>query len=620
VSGRRSADSRLRRLRDRAATLPAKALGLGVAATLAFLTLVSWNSWSVYETYGEVYTHQLRLQRLIGTIVHLDEVLTTSARMAAATGDVLWEVRYRSHEPRLAAAVEEAVRLGGESFSGAAQAIETRNRALLALRDRAFELVRSERRDEAGEILASEAYRREQQLYAEAIERLTGRVSEHIRSAFERSERQVVAAGALVAVSAGLLLLSWVLVIRRYLADRERAEQERGALEAQVQYVQKLESLGVLAGGIAHDFNNLLATILGNANLAMQDLPEGSTVRRRIERLDAAARHAASLTSQLLAYSGQRPLSVRPLDLSELVKGMADLLAVSISKKATLRCELAEGLPAIEGDAGQLTQVVLNLITNAAEALEGRPGEIRLHTGLIEAESDSGGRTLLGTERGEGRRVVLTVSDTGSGMDAATRARIFDPFFTTKFTGRGLGLAAVLGIVRGHQGDIQVESEPGRGTRVRVLFPCAPLEPAREAAPPAAGWRGRGTVLVVDDEADVREIAEEMLRRLGFEPLAARDGHEALELFAARSHEVAAVLLDMTMPEMSGEESFAALRRLRPDLPVVLMSGFSQEYTVSRIAERQGVAFLEKPFDSEELCEAMREVLNSKELVPSASG
>jgi signal transduction histidine kinase len=278
--------------------------------------------------------------------------------------------------------------------------------------------------------------------------------------------------------------------------DRVRAEKDRRAIETQMQHTQKLESLGVLAGGVAHDFNNLLMAVLGNADLVLADLPGSGQARGKVERIQRAARAASHLTQQLLSYAGTGELDAHPLDLSSLVAEMTDLLLVSISKKAELRCDLADGLPPVDADAARMTQVILNLVINASDALGDEHGEIRVRTGFFEADRECAAQAFLHGDLEEGPYLFLEVSDTGVGMDEVTRSRIFDPFFTTKFVGRGLGLATTLGIVRGHGGTVSVYSEPGEGTRFRVLLPCAMGATAVRRAPPAVevSWKASGTL------------------------------------------------------------------------------------------------------------------------------
>lgn len=389
---------------------------------------------------------------------------------------------------------------------------------------------------------------------------------------------------------------------------RKAEEEERRRIEAGMQQAQKLESLGVLAGGIAHDFNNLLVAIIGNAGLAMMELPEDLAlheVRECIAHVDRAARRAAELTRQLVAYSGRGQLQTESLDLGRLVGEMGALLEVSVPKQVSVRYALGEG-GVVEGDGSQLRQVVLNLITNAAEATEGE-GRVEVRTGLrVVPEGELG---WLASHRLQGRTYVyLEVEDDGVGMDADTQGRMFDPFFTSKRAGRGLGLAAVLGIVRSHRGGIRVESEPGQGTRVTVLLPRAD-GPATEEPPPrlASGpMESRDQlVLVVDDEPSVREMAVRALERAGMRVRVATDGLEALAALDALGDEIALVLLDLTMPRLDGVGTLERLRQIAPELPVILSSGY-HEQGIGESTGRAGVSFLPKPWGPTELLDAVR--------------
>jgi PAS domain S-box-containing protein len=386
---------------------------------------------------------------------------------------------------------------------------------------------------------------------------------------------------------------------------------EKKQLEMQMQHAQKLETLGVLAGGIAHDFNNLLMVILGNAELADMQLQPDSPSREFIGQIETAATRAADLCKQMLAYSGKGKFAVRPVDLSGLVKEMADLLEIAIAKKGTLTYELAEGLPAIEADTAQVQQVVMNLITNAADAVEPGKGEVRVQTRVIVADADLLSRCYCDSAVPEGLYVCLEVSDNGCGMDEETQSRIFDPFFTTKFTGRGLGMAAVLGIIRGHRGAIRVTSAPGQGTTLRVLIPPSVQAPRSFAKEPPAldEWRGKGTVLVVDDEEMVLNVAEAILRSVGFEVQTAGDGRKAVELFQRHYDEIDIVLMDMTMPHMSGEETFAQLRKIDPGVRVVMASGYSEHEATSHLVSRNLSGFIQKPYRAADLVAKLRGLL-----------
>ena len=355
-----------------------------------------------------------------------------------------------------------------------------------------------------------------------------------------------------------------VVEYARDVTERKRAEQERQRLEAQLLQAQKLESLGVLAGGIAHDFNNLLMGILGNASLALRDRPSASRTRESVEAIERAGKRAAELAAQMLAYSGKGHFVVEPTDVRDLVEGMSHLLESSVSKTATLRYDLASESPAIEADAAQIRQIVMNLVINASEALGDESGSITLSTGVMECDEDCLSGSYLVEEQSAGTYVYLEVADTGCGMDRETLNKIFDPFFSTKFTGRGLGLAAVLGIVRGHKGAIMVDSEPGQGTTFRVLFPAhdRPAERRTEEPTEAMDYRGTGTILVVDDEQCIRDVVKRTLEQFGFTVMTADDGRAGVEVFRQHVDEIALVILDMTMPHMNGAQAFGEIRRI----------------------------------------------------------
>ncbi len=401
------------------------------------------------------------------------------------------------------------------------------------------------------------------------------------------------------------------VVHARDITERRQTELERRAMDAKLQQAQKLESLGVLAGGIAHDFNNLLMGIMGHVGLALMETPEEHPLGRRLRQIETAATRAAELTNQLLAYSGRGRFLVEPISLSRLVEEMGDLLETVISKKAVLEYHFAPDLPPIEGDATQIRQVVMNLITNASDALGGGSGAVRITTGTLLCEPET--PVLAGTAPA-GEAVFLEVADTGSGMDEATLQRIFDPFFTTKFTGRGLGLAAVLGIVRGHHGAIQVHSRPGQGTSFRLLFPPASPGPVLESAVKTGSqpYFGHGTILVVDDEENVLSVATHSLERHGFTVRTARDGREGIERFRAESGAIRLLLLDLTMPEMGGEEVLATLRAEGgpgATVPVLISSGYSTAHLTPELQRHGQVAFLQKPYGPRDLIRKVRECL-----------
>lgn len=394
------------------------------------------------------------------------------------------------------------------------------------------------------------------------------------------------------------------------ITERKRDEEERRRLEAQVQHAQKLESLGVMAGGIAHDFNNLLTSILGYADLALMELPADSSARGLIAEAVNGARRAAELTKQMLAYSGKGRFKVEAVNLSRLTEEMARLLQMSISKKCVVNYHFMPNLPAIRADASQMRQIIMNLVINASEAIGDQSGVISVTTGAMHCDRTILSETYLDADLPEGHYVFLEVSDNGCGMSAETKAKIFDPFFTTKFTGRGLGLSSVLGIVRSHRGAIKVYSEPGLGTSVKVLFPATDL-PAARVEPKVysdPAWRGSGTVLIVDDEESVRTLAARMLRTMGFDALTAADGREAVTIFRERADQIALVLLDMTMPHLDGAETLREIKAIRSDVPAILSSGYSEQAALGRTSGSKA-AFIQKPYQYEELRRVVRRVI-----------
>jgi len=383
--------------------------------------------------------------------------------------------------------------------------------------------------------------------------------------------------------------------------ERKRAEEERRQLEARMQQAQKLESLGILAGGIAHDFNNLLTSMLGYASLALMELPAESVACPMLREIELAARRAADLTQQLLAYSGRSKFVIQVLQLDMLVQEMAKLLGTVVSKKATLRLDLAPA--AIEADATQIRQIVMNLITNASDALEGQPGVITVRTGVRYADAALLHSPYLQEALPAGDYAYVEVEDNGCGMTEDTLARIFDPFFTTKFTGRGLGLAAVLGIAKGHKGTIKVISAVGQGTVFQAFFPCvrAAAGEAARVDPRRAAVQGHGTVLVVEDEDMVRSFTRRVLESAGFQVREAADGRAGLELFGQHVRDIVAVVLDLTMPRMDGREVLQHMRHLAPNVPVLVMSGYSDLEISARFAGLGASGFIQKPFHPRDL-------------------
>lgn len=406
--------------------------------------------------------------------------------------------------------------------------------------------------------------------------------------------------------------IHWLLSTARDITKRKQMEEDKQRLEKRIQQAQKLESLGVLAGGIAHDFNNLLAGIMGNADLALIKLPPDAPCRRYLENVEKTAQRATELTNQMLAYSGKGGFIIQPFSLSKTIKEIGHLLEAVVSKKATLEYHFASVLPQVEGDVSQIRQVLMNLINNASDAIDQETGVITVKTGVEEIDTAQMEDTFLDWGLVPGPYVFVEVSDTGCGMSEDTQKKIFDPFFTTKFTGRGLGLAAALGIVRGHKGAIHVQSEVGRGTAIRFLLPAISKaeKPQIIGRAPAESWTGAGLVLLVDDETFVRDMATEILETIGFDVVSAADGYEAIELFKEQRDECCLVVLDMTMPRMNGAETYSEIRRIRSDVPVLLSSGYNEQEAQKRFADEGLSGFIQKPYSLRTMASVLRGIFD----------
>ena len=388
---------------------------------------------------------------------------------------------------------------------------------------------------------------------------------------------------------------------------------EKKRFQERFQQTQKLESLGLLAGGIAHDFNNLLTGIMGNTSIVLEEIPPESPMYVSLQDVASAASRASALTQQLLAYAGKGRFVVEPLDLSALVRETSNLIKTSIPMTVELRLQLTSDLPVIEGDASQIQQLVMNLVLNGAEAIgEGTTGVVAVTTGTQIVDEAYIQHTLTGAEISPGNYVMLDVTDTGCGMSEATVARIFDPFFTTKFSGRGLGLAAAAGIIRGHKGALKLHSVLGKGSSFRVLFPASEGVAKRRGRDlDEEDLQGNEKILVIDDEEIVRRAARSALEHYGYSVVVADNGKSALELLA-KLEAVDLVVLDMTMPGMSGEEALQRIRTFRPKLPVILSSGYNEAEATRRLTGKGLAGFIQKPYSAAQLAQRIRIALTSR--------
>ena len=399
---------------------------------------------------------------------------------------------------------------------------------------------------------------------------------------------------------------------------RRSTEEDSEKMHARLTQAQKLESLGVLAGGIAHDFNNLLTGILGNAELVMEEIPAESHIRRKLDVIRQSSMRAAELCRQMLTYAGQGTKVNVPVAINKLVSEMAQLLDVSISRRATLSLSLDAHLPMIAGDASQLSQIVMNLITNASEALNNNSGHIQLRTGVIYCDREYLSQSLIADQQAVGVYVYLEVADAGMGMDPDIVERMFDPFFTTKFAGRGLGLSAVLGIVRGHGGALRVETNIGVGTTMRVLFPATDLlrdDVTKPRLLNVAALSGK-TLVVADDDETVVETVEAILMNAGAEVVTATSGLAAIEVVRKMYLEhrcIDLVIVDLTMPDLGGVDTIEQLLEIDSTIKTIISSGYSEDEVLQQYSEKFGSAdgytFLQKPFFSQHLIKVVCESL-----------
>ena len=394
------------------------------------------------------------------------------------------------------------------------------------------------------------------------------------------------------------------------ITERKQAEEEKQILEQQLQHAQKLESLGVLSGGIAHDFNNILAVIMGYCSLTKLNY---ETAKKNIPIIEDAAERASGLCRQMMAYAGKAQLTKTKINIVDKVDQIVSMLQATLSLNAVIKTNLSAEIPLIEGDASQLGQVVMNLIINASEAIGTEQGKVDVSLTSIKVKTGKAYEDYHGKPIPIGEYVCLEVTDNGCGMDEATKWRIFEPFYTTKFTGRGLGMSAVLGIIKSHAGALQLFSEPGQGTTFKVYLP-APANEVNgeenqiESAPPAL-WQGSGTILLVEDEDQIRDIAKEMLGIFGFSVLEAANGKEALEIYLQKGTEISLVLSDMGMPIMDGYELFHKLKSIDPELPIVVSSGYGDVEVSARIGSDNIAGIISKPYNPDQLREVLKSVV-----------
>ncbi len=399
--------------------------------------------------------------------------------------------------------------------------------------------------------------------------------------------------------------------IARDITERKKEAEKRFNLEKQILQSQKLESLGVLAGGIAHDFNNILMAVLGHAELALMDITPFSSSFNNLKEIEKASKKASKLCSQMLTYTGRSSYELEKVNINSLIEDMIHLVKTIITKKAVLNISLQENIPYINADPSQISQVIMNLIINSSDAIGDNKGVISISTGSAVFDSEYFTKTELFNEMIPGKYVYFEISDTGCGISTEEKGRIFEPFFTTKFTGRGLGLSAVLGIVRSHKGSIKIYSEKDKGSNFKVLIPAAENgdnnEGASDKLKKKEAWKGSGTVLFVDDEESLRLLGSDMLANIGYKVITAVDGADAVEIFKKRYKEIDLVILDLTMPNMDGSQAFSEIRNIKKDIKVIIASGYSLNDVTARFSGKKLVGIIQKPYTSDK----MREILKN---------
>ncbi len=410
------------------------------------------------------------------------------------------------------------------------------------------------------------------------------------------------ASGVLTALRDNGTLRGYAKIVRDF--------TERRRMDEAVRQTQKLESVGVLAAGVAHDFNNILTAILGNVSLVRRRLTDGVTrpeLDRALEAAERASHRAADLVKQLLNYAGKGRREMQPVDICQVMKDSLAIVRASVSRKIVIRQDVPNDCPAIQADAAQLQQLMLNLVLNAAEAIGESTGEVSVRVRVRDVPDSELADRYAGFSLTNRRYTEIEVRDTGSGMDERTLKQIFDPFFTTKFLGRGLGLAAALGIVRSHGGGIAVQSAPGKGTSFTVLVPAEQegedLLTVTDTVTEAA--RGEGLVLVVDDEVSIRTLIQQTLEDLGYTVISAENGAQAMELFDRSAEEIVVVLLDLAMPVMDGAETALAMHARRPEVPLLVMSGIADDDALRRFGHVRIAGFVPKPFSPDQLAQAL---------------
>ncbi len=459
-----------------------------------------------------------------------------------------------------------------------------------------------------------------EQLFQKTSEQLTGSPFGFPISANQTTEIDIMSEpGRATPVEMRVVPIEWdeepaYLASLRDVTEQRKVEDERRRHEIERQYSQKLESLGVLAGGIAHDFNNLLMTIVARSGLALRALPPDAPAREHLDFIEKAGLRGGELANQMLAFAGQTRLDFQVINLPKLLEDMAPFLRATLSKRLAFEYDLAPSLPPIRADQAQLRQLIMNIVINASEACGEKDGVITIRTFEWEPTIENFQSWYVIGELPDNRSVALTIQDTGCGMTSDTIPKIFDPFFSTKLPGRGLGLAALLGLAQAHAATIAVRSQPDAGTEFTLLFPATTRSSSPKKAPvfsvptQHASLTKKPMVLVVDDEEDVRVACSMIFEEMGLQTLVASDGQIGIQVFQQHQHEIMVVLLDLTMPNMDGQQFLEHIQGLNATIPVILSSGYSEEEAMKRFHNPDMAAFIQKPYQVETLIAKIEDI------------
>lgn len=649
---------------------PAFFMGLAIFLTVGVFSLLAFDSYYWYKTLLTNTNSYLRLEELRGEIIRLDELLAMSARMAAVTKDLSWEERYKQYEPKLNAAIKEAITLAPSSRSGnSVVETDTANMRLAQMEKRAFELLHKNESKAANELLLSEAYWEQKAIYARGMEKFNRELKAVIDATTRKKHKEALSQIALVSFAVGVLLLAWVMVLRalkkweKFFArqnsqlflqanelaalnmnldlkvaertvelerSREAAEEarkkaeeararledemrERKSLESQFLQAQKMEALGRLAGGIAHDFNNLLTIINGYAQMVLNKLKPEDPIRDELTEIQNAGNRASALIKQLLTFSKRHIVSPRVINLNDVILNIDTMLSRLMRENVKIESSPCDEILNVKADENLMEQVLMNLVVNAADAIGNKSrGKIMVSVqSFVHSGKPGGGSRPLPP----GKYGMLSVRDNGCGMEEEVKAHLFEPFFTTKgkSKGTGLGLATSFGIVKQFGGYIDVWSEPGRGTAFNVYLPCVTAENDKPVSQPSQGSpQGTETVLLVEDEESVRKLTAEILRGYGYKVHEASDGEDALQVVSTLNGSQPHLLLtDVIMPRMNGRELAEKIRVLYPGIKILFASGYTDAVISGKLVGSPGTAFISKPFLPLALACKVREVLNA---------